>query len=295
MGRRAEGSLDLHCHSTFSDGSYGVGDLVGMARKLGIAALAVTDHDSLSQLSEVRRLSRELGYPVLAGVEASAFDRARGRKVHVLAFGLEATPDGSGPLERVVSETLAARVANTLWQAWTLERAGVGHGGRPLSMGAVLEAARGSTGVYKQHVMEALCGLDYTDGAYQELYVRLFKKGGLACRDIEYPDAAEVVRAIREQGGTAVLAHPGQTCTWEAIPELVAAGLEGIEAFHPDHGDGDVGLALCAAREFGLFVTGGSDYHGRFGAPASLGAGFVTPEEAGERVLRLLGGEASLR
>lgn len=295
MGRRDAGSLDLHCHSTFSDGSCGVRDLVGMARELGIAALAVTDHDSLSQLSEVRRLSRELGYPILAGVEASAFDRARGRKVHVLAFELEATPDGSGPLERIVSETLAARVANTLWQAWTLERAGVGFGGRPLSVGAVLEAARGSTGVYKQHVMEALCGLDYSDGTYQELYVRLFKGDGPARRDIGYPDAAEVVRAIREQGGTAVLAHPGQTRTWEAVPELVAAGLEGIEAFHPDHARGDVELAFAAAREFDLLVTGGSDYHGRFGAPASPGACFVTPEEAGERVLRLFEREVSLR
>ena len=289
--RGAMGSWDLHVHSTFSDGSMGVAELVREAWETGLAGIAVTDHDSLAQLSEVRAVGRDFGYPVLAGVEVSAWNPGTGRKVHVLGYGLEATPDASGPLELIVGETLAARTANTLWQAWTIARTGVGEG---LDLARVARVAGRSTGVYKQHVMEALCGLPYLDRAYQHLYRSLFKGDGVAARDIAYPAATDVVRAIREQGGVAVLAHPGQMDSWSAVAELVGEGLQGIEAFHPDHDERDEDRALGIAAEFGLLVTGGSDFHGRYGAPGRVGERFVTPEEAGDGVAALFAAEASL-
>ncbi|HJF44750.1 PHP domain-containing protein [Thermophilibacter provencensis] len=289
--RDVVGSYDLHAHSTFSDGSKGVAELVREAWEAGLAGLAVTDHDSLSQLSEVREVARAFGLPVLAGVEVSAWNPGTGRKVHVLGYGLEATADGSGPLERIVAETLAARTANSLWQAWAIARSGW----RELDLGRVARVAGRSTAVYKQHVMEALCGQAYTERDYQALYRSLFKGCGVAARDIAYPAATDVVRAIREQGGVAVLAHPGQMDSWSAVAELVGEGLQGIEAFHPDHDEKDEERALGVAGEFGLFVTGGSDFHGRYGAPACLGERFVTPEEAGERVVELFSAEAGLR
>ncbi len=278
--RSIEGSFDLHMHSVYSDGSQTVPELIDEARGRGLARIAVTDHDSLRQLSSVRAAARETGFPVLAGVEASCFDPHTGRKIHILAYGLEATPASDGPLEKIVNETLARRVANTLWQAWTLERARATFDGRVLSVQDAIEAAGESTGVYKQHVMQALTGLDYCDDVYQREYRSLFKGDGIAVRDIAYPDAVSVVRAAREQGGVPVLAHPQQMDSWDAVPELVQAGLMGIEAFHPDN-DADAS-ARCfeLAREYGLFCTGGSDYHGRYGAPAHVGACYITPEEA---------------
>ena len=292
--RGVVGSYDLHMHSTFSDGSKGVAELVRASWEAGLAGIAVTDHDSLSQLSEVRRMARDFGYPVLAGVEVSAWNPGTGRKVHVLGFGLEATPDGSGPLERLVAETLAARTANSLWQAWAIVRSSATYEGTPLDLSTVVRVAGESTGVYKQHVMEALCRLPYTDAAYQELYRSLFKGRGVAVRDIAYPSAADAVRAIREQGGTAVLAHPGQMDSWSAVAGLVREGLQGIEAFHPDNDEADERRALMMADEFGLLVTGGSDYHGRYGAPVRVGERFVTAAEAGERLAALFGAEESL-
>ena len=139
--RSAEGAWDLHNHSVFSDGSKTVDELVAEARAAGLARIAITDHDTLAQLSYVRGRSRELGFPVLAGTEVSAHDPATGRKVHILAFGLEATPDASGPLERLVAQTLFDRTANTLWQAWVLRRAGAEFSGHTVSLDEVVAVA----------------------------------------------------------------------------------------------------------------------------------------------------------
>ena len=209
---------------------------------------------------------------------------------------MEATADGSGPLERLVSGTLAARTANTLWQAWTIANAHERFPGRaPLSLDVLARTAAPSTGVYKQHIMEALSGLPYTDPAYQQLYRRLFKNGGIAQRDIGYPEAIDAVRAVREQGGIPVLAHPGQMDSWSMIPDLVEAGLQGIEVHHPDHTAIDVDRAREAAAAYDLLTAGGSDFHGRYGAPPMLGCCGISVGEAGERIVRLFERERALR
>ncbi len=292
--RSMVGAWDLHNHSVYSDGSCTVDELIEQARTLGLARMAVTDHDSLSQLSTVRARARELGFPVLAGAEVSACDPKTGRKVHILAFGLEATPDGSGPVERLVAPTLWARTANTFWQAWTLTRQNVAFSGRHISLDEIVETVGQGTAVYKQHVMEALTRLPYTDPDYQSCYRSWFKGESPANHDITYPSAVDAVRAICEQGGVPVLAHPGQTDSWALVPELAKAGLLGIEAYHPDHGAAEERLAREAAERFGLFVTGGSDYHGKYGAAPALGTAFVRPEEAGQRVDALFEAEAAL-
>lgn len=123
--RSVQGSFDLHTHSVYSDGSQSVQALIAEARERGLSGIAITDHDSLRQLSSVRAEARKMGFPVIAGVEASCIDSETGRKIHILCYGLAATADESGPLELLVNETLARRTANTLWQAWTLERKGM--------------------------------------------------------------------------------------------------------------------------------------------------------------------------
>lgn len=298
--------FDLHSHSLFSDGSFSASDLIEQARSFGLAGLAVTDHDGVAHLSAVRAAARAARFPVLAGIEASAHDPATGRKVHILGFGLEATADGSGPIERIVAETRARRTSNTRWQAKVILNAIKDSTiaipqdcsetiDAAFSLDAVANAAAKSSAVYKQHVMEALCHLPYRDGRYQRLYRLLFKGDGLARRDIAYPIATDVVRAIREQGGHPVLAHPGQMDSWASIPSLAAAGLEGIEVHHPDHTEAHVRRAQDAADRYGLFATGGSDFHGRYGAPDHLGCCTIDAEEAGDRVEALFAQERLLR
>jgi predicted metal-dependent phosphoesterase TrpH len=287
-------TFDLHMHSTYSDGSCGVDRLIDEAREQGLAGIAVTDHDWLEQLSSVRAIARKRDFPVLAGIEVSAYNPATGRKVHILGYGLEATPDLSGPVEKLVAPTRVARTANTLWQAWTLMRAGVSFKGNTVDLDEVVQVGRRSGCAFRQHIMWALTRLPYTDPDYQALYRTYFKNGGMVQRSISYPDAHLAVRAIREQGGVAVLAHPGQMDSWGMIPDLVKEGLQGIEAHHPDHSAQDVERAREAARTYGLFLTGGSDYHGIYGAPATVGACGIDAEEAGERVAALFEAEKKL-
>ncbi|MGI6033819.1 MAG: PHP domain-containing protein [Coriobacteriales bacterium] len=293
-GDEKPGCLDLHCHSRYSDGSLSVSELIKQAREAGLSGLAITDHDWLGQLSKVRALAQKEAFPVLAGVEVSAFDPAAGRKVHVLGYGLQATSDDSGPLERLVAPTRNARTANTLWQAWTLRHKGVTFEGAVPSLDDVADAASESGSVFKQHLMWTLTHLPYTDESYQEFYLKHFKNGGIACRDITYPDALDAVHAIREQGGVAVLAHPGQTDSWGLVPDLVHAGLQGIEAYHPDHTPDDVARATDAANSLGLFLTGGSDYHGIYGRPPQLGCSCISEDEAGQDVADLFFAEEHL-
>lgn len=297
--------FDLHSHSLYSDGSCSATELIDRARATRLAGLAITDHDSLSQLSRVRAAARLDRFPVLAGVEVSACDTETGRKVHLLGFGLQATPDESGPLEMLCAKTRARRTANTLWQAWTIMRAfrqkgrlgpdGVASIVVPgFTVDDVINRAATSSAVYKQHIMEALCHLPYRDERYQKLYRALFKGDGVAVREVGYPDAVDAVRAIREQGGHAVLAHPGQTDSWGVIPRLVKAGLEGIEVHHPDHELRDVSLARDAAIRYGLFRTGGSDFHGAYGAAPRLGCCTIGTAEAGDAVAKLFETERAL-
>ena len=215
--RTVVGAWDLHSHSTFSDGSASVDELIAEARAFGLAALAVTDHDSLRQLSPVRALARREGFPVLAGTEVSARDYTTGRNVHILAFGLEATPDGSGPLERIVDDTLRQRTANTLWQAWLLRRRGAEFSGRYISLDEVVATAGASLGVYKQHVMEALTHRHHEDPDYQFFYQCQFKGESPANHDIVYPAAADAVRAWIRRSPLRRLAVTGCLSRAEAI------------------------------------------------------------------------------
>ena len=293
--RSIEGAYDLHCHSVFSDGEFTVDQLITQAREAGLAGLAITDHDSLSQLSFIRDRARDLDFPVLAGIEVSCVNSKTGKKVHILGYGLEATPDLSSTLEQIAANTQYQRTANTLWQAAQLKAAGVEFGGKHVSLDEACEVARLSTSVYKTHLMEALTGgRPKNDPDYQVCWKHYFGRDGIAPKSIDYPEVKKVIRAIRELGGVPVLAHPGQKDSWSAIPDMVKWGLMGIEAYHPDHDEADVARAFEAAAEYDLFVTGGSDFHGKYSKSLSLGAAYAVPSESGERVVKLFDLERTL-
>lgn len=248
---------DLHTHTTVSDGSDTFAELLGRARVHGVTHLAVTNHDTTVGLAEACALGRERNFPVVGGVEISAWDPVAGSRVHILGLGLS---EGAPAVTELCSRTLARRTENTVWQMKQLIDAGY-----DVDVDKAAALAGASTGFYKQHLMAALTDAPFASSAYQLLYRTLFKNGGIAARDIEYVDMRDAVEAVVADGGLAVLAHPGQFDNYDAVPVLVDAGLSGIEQYHPDHDYADCRLCAELARRHGLFCTGGSDYHGAFG------------------------------
>ena len=252
-----------------SDGSDTFEQVLEQAAQRGVERLAFTNHDTTAGLTAARELGERLGVQVVGGIEVSAYDFERGRKVHILGLGIE---EGAPALAALCGPTLERRHANSLWQLDRLVEAGY-----EVDVERALELGRASTCLYKQHLMAALTSEPYPSAGYRTLYRSLFKDGGICDRDIDYVDARDAVRVVVEDGGLAVLAHPGQLDSYDLLPDLVECGLGGIERFHPDHTLADHARCAELAVRYRLVCTSGSDYHGRFGRVPHVG--FRVPAE----------------
>lgn len=189
---------DLHVHSTMSDGSDTFEQVLEQAAQRGVERLAFTNHDTTAGLTAARELGERLGVQVVGGIEVSAYDFERGRKVHILGLGIE---EGAPALAALCGPTLERRHANSLWQLDRLVEAGY-----EVDVERALELGRASTCLYKQHLMAALTSEPYPSAGYRTLYRSLFKDGGICDRDIDYVDARDAdtsstawVRAKRRQ------------------------------------------------------------------------------------------------
>lgn len=255
---------DLHVHSRLSDGSLSVDELFREAKGAGLDFLSVTDHDTTSSAGLCLTQGKVFGIEAIPGIEISAYDRKRGRKVHILGYAYD-LPANS--IDGLCAPTIAARNELTRRQVAILADAGF-----PIKFEEVEREAKGSTALYKQHVMSVLARKGLADGIRGKDYARFFARGGICFGEIEYPDAFDAVKAVHADGGVAVLAHPGQLDSWDILHELADAGLDGVEAYHPDHGIFDLCKCLSFALDHShIFLTGGSDYHGRFGAVPRIG------------------------
>ncbi len=254
--------IDLHCHSKLSDGALPVPELIRRAADEGITHLAITDHDTMEGLEEALLTGKREGITVIPGVEISAFDVRRDKQVHILGLFIE---PGHPAIKKLCDPILEERTR----AAYEMTRK-IADAGYDITWREVLHYAKGSTAVYKQHIMHALIDRGYADRIYGPLYNKLFSCGnngkiGLAYTPVQYADVFEAIRAVKDAGGIPVLAHPKLFDNFDAIPDLAAAGLEGIETVHPVHGPSDEKLAGEYAEKYDLVETGGSDFHGCYG------------------------------
>ncbi|HWQ42057.1 MAG TPA: PHP domain-containing protein [Desulfosporosinus sp.] len=267
---------DLHCHSRVSDGSLEIRDIVSIAKIIGIKTLAIVDHDTVDGLAEAENVGQEYGVNIISGIEISAYDYQRGRKAHVLGFLM----DRPQQIGEVCRPTIIKRHKMSEWIVETLAEAGYS-----ITWDFVKKISSGSTCVYKQHIMHALMELGYTSALKGDLYKLLFAKpkvgslGGIVYKEIEYMDVFEAVKEIKKTGGVAVLAHPMGYKNMELIPELIFAGLDGLEAWHPTHDKAAVNLIMSEAKKYGLILTGGSDFHGMYDSKPNLLGSCYTSEE----------------
>lgn len=259
-------SPDLHVHTTASDGALTPRELVARAEKLGVFAIAVTDHDTVDAVSEALEASRDTSVLVIPGVELSA--GVGERSVHILGYHIDHTDPA---LLRQLTELRAARVQRA-------ERivAALRADGFTIDLADVMDAANGGA-VGRAHIAQLLVDAGHADSIPEAFSTLL---GSKAPYYVPKPvaSAAEVIGWIKSAGGVAVLAHPGLSAADDLVPSLVDAGIVGIEAYHGAHDQAAREHYSRLAERFGLVVTGGSDFHGDQHEGGELGSANVPSE-----------------
>lgn len=257
-------AVDLHIHSTASDGTLTPQAIVHEALRLGLAGIAIADHDELSGSEEAVVYAREFGLPVIPAVEISTdYDET---EVHILGYWIDPINRNLGEQLRRIREGRLLRAERIIEQ---LRDIGV----HSITLEDVLREARhGSVG--RPHVAAALVRAGVCRHP-QEAFRRFLAKNAPAYVPRVRPTAVEAIGIVREAGGCPVLAHPGLVPgRRRVIEEMAAHGVEGVEAFHPKHAPEQVAAFVRRTLALGLLVTGGSDSHGPGGTdPVPIGAG----------------------
>ncbi len=266
---------DLHCHTKISDGSLGIEDLISIAKRKGLSTLSVTDHDAVAGATRAVIIGKRQGIRVIHGVEISTIDHQRGRPAHLLCYLCD-FPDRLEGLCRRIGENRRAAGMEMVRRTMRYY---------PITPELVVKCATGSTNIYYQHIMHALMDAGYADSLYGDVCKKLFSKDGAAYVPIDFPDTREVLTAIHEAGGIAVLAHTHVYESEDLLEELIPLGLDGIEVWHPYHTEEQSAALSELAKQHGLLATGGSDFHGMYSrTPRPIGS-TTAPDECVEALL----------
>lgn len=248
---------DLHAHTTASDGSLTPSELVRAARRAGLTVLAITDHDTTAGVVEAVQAGAEARVRVVPGVELSA--EGPPGKCHLLGLGID--PDHAGLCETLARLSDARRTRNER-MAERLQSLGI-----PLTLDEVVAIAPPGANIGRPHFARALIRKGVVSTA-TEAFDRFLGEGTLAYlpKAVLAPESS--IRLIHDAGGRAFLAHPGllrltsDESLRDRLVALQALGLDGVEVFYPKHTPELVAQLQDLARDLGLLVTGGSDFHG---------------------------------
>ena len=261
---------DLHIHTRASDGEYSPAQVVRAAADARLDFIAITDHDTIDGLAEALEAARGGPVRVIPGVEVSA--QQGGDEVHVLGYYVR--PDAE-PLRAHQHGALGRRQERARQMVRVLQGQGIA-----IDYEDVLRAAgTAARAIGRPHVARALVAGGHVR-SMGEAFDRYLADGGLAFVPTELPSVADAIAMIRGSGGVAVWAHPRQEVVEAYSPVFAGLGLSGMEIFRPNTHPNDAKKMRAIARELGLFVTGGSDWHGPH--RARLGDFFVPADEVRE-------------
>lgn len=242
--------IDLHLHSTFSDGTFAPEEVARRAKRAGLAAVSLTDHDTVAGCERMAAACAEQKIEFIPGTELTA--DLEGIELHILGYFLNLR---HAPFLEALSHFQDVRVQRIHDMAAKLNALDV-----PLTADAVFAVANcRSPG--RPHIARALVEGGFC-ATFDEAFERFLKQGRPAWVPKFKVSAAAAIRLIHEAGGAAVLAHPLLNRCDHLIPALAAAGLDGIEVLHTKHSPTDTARYTALAREHGLLTTGGSDCHG---------------------------------
>jgi predicted metal-dependent phosphoesterase TrpH len=276
---RPAGRADLHVHTVHSDGTYTPAQVVELARRAGLAALAVTDHDTLAGVRAGQAAAVGTGLEVIPGVEITA--EYRGREFHLLAYFVDVD---NGPLQAALGRLCAHRAGRFHDMVERLRGCGV-------SLDADEVRAHAEGGAPGRRHLAMLLVRARRVGSVREAFARyLGDRGQVTVPKVRLP-VAEAIGLVRGAGGVAGWAHPPTDCTRENLAELRAWGLAALEVEYPSGRPSRRRYLRGLAAELGLAVTGGSDCHGPGDYRRDVGACGVSGAEL-EVLRRCRGGQA---
>ncbi len=253
------GFVDLHTHSTASDGILPPERVVEAAAKCGLEAIALTDHDTIGGVVKAREAGQRLGIRVIAAVELSAF--LGDDEVHLLALHLSRLDR----LEERLTELRSLRYSRGQKIVEKLNALGI-----PITFDEVLHQSAGGA-VGRPHVARALIARGVVHD-FRDAFSRYLGSSGAAFVAKDRLSLEDAISIAHEAGGLAIWAHPGDACRRERLERLIAAGLDGVEIRHPGHSREDITRIQALCDFFDLVPSGGSDWHGGEEGPRRLGA-----------------------
>ena len=276
--------IDLHTHSSVSDGTDAPAELVRKAVAVGLDVVALTDHDTFDGLDEAVAEGERLGLHVVRGMELSC--SRYGNSVHLLAYGADpASPELAAEMARVRDGRLG-RLAGVLRKLAVL--------GVPVSEAEVMAQVGDSPSVGRPHIADALIKAGHVRDR-QEAFDRFLADGGPAHVHRYTIEVDRAIDLMHEAGGLAVIAHPWGRGRERLLPPNVLEalardhGLDGIEVDHQDHDPDSRRRLRALADRLGLLATGSSDYHGTGKLDHDLGCN-TTDTEVFSNMQRRLGG-----
>ncbi len=260
--------IDLHVHSTYSDGVHTPSALVELADDRGVVVLGIADHDCVDGVQEAVEAARGRGMEIVSGVELSS--EFLGRDLHILGYGFD-------PLDEALKEMLQ-RFRDTR------HKRGIKIVENLLAMGVELDPAdvlaknaNGSLG--RPHIAELLVEKGYVF-SHAEAFAKYLGENSPAYVKKHKLSPAQAIGFLHAAGGVAFIAHPANYLEDEShIHELISYGFDGIETIHPNHGPEDVMRLTTIAEKYGLLMSGGTDFHGFSGKNVPIGELDIPPAQ----------------
>lgn len=262
--------MDLHIHTTASDGQYTPAEIVAMAKQKGLSMISITDHDTVSGIAEGRTMADKAGIRFVSGIEIST---ELHEEIHVLGYGVD---ENSDILRQKCAQYERDRLDRGARICAYFERRNI-----PVDLEEVKTLA-GSGSLGRPHFAQYLLEHGYVSSRQQAFNQYLTTREFHAETDRKKPTPQEAIELIHAAGGKAVLAHPGLMKLTESrqeqlITDLKQAGLDGLEAFYSKYSHHQENYYVKMAKRFDLAISCGSDYHGDKVKPETM-LGMKFPE-----------------
>jgi predicted metal-dependent phosphoesterase TrpH len=269
--------IDLHLHTTASDGTLSPSELVARARAAGLSIIAITDHDTTAGTCAARDSARAAGIDLIPAIEISSVDC--GRDIHKLGYFL----DPESPALLAFRDTQRVeRLRRLTAMGERLESLGCA-----IDTSPILDRARCGGTVGRPQVADALISAGHATSR-DDAFARFLDYGGPAFVPRTGASPFDVLRIVHDAGGVVSMAHPALTRRDDLIAPLAAAGLDALEVRHSDHDAPTEARYRALAAEHGLVATAGSDYHGDIGRRAAMFGSVVMPPGDFEDLRRAL-------